>query len=159
MLMPEADETDILTVWSPLTPATIENGCLQVIPRSHRVGLLTHCADSGVRIPEPLLPADPVAVPMRAGSVLLMHRLTAHSALENQSGSIRFSFDLRYQHPDRPTGRPQLPGFLARSQARPDDVLRDVRLWHAGLEAARARLLQENKPTYFRWGSTDPICA
>ena len=33
---PEADETDMITVWFPLWDAPIESGCLEVIPRSHR---------------------------------------------------------------------------------------------------------------------------
>ena len=45
VIMPEADEGTILTVWLPLTPATAENGCLQVVPGSHRHGLTQHCPD------------------------------------------------------------------------------------------------------------------
>ena len=29
----DADETEIITVWFPLTDATVENGCLAVVPR------------------------------------------------------------------------------------------------------------------------------
>jgi phytanoyl-CoA hydroxylase len=42
----DADETDMITVWFPLTEATIENGCLAVAPRSHTEGLLPHCPAS-----------------------------------------------------------------------------------------------------------------
>ena len=42
-MLPEADEATILTVWLPLTDATEQNGCMQVIPRSHREGLKDHC--------------------------------------------------------------------------------------------------------------------
>ncbi len=38
----EADRTDIITVWIAMTDATVENGCLQVIPRSHD-RMLPHC--------------------------------------------------------------------------------------------------------------------
>ena len=48
----------------------------------------------------------PVPVPMRPGSVLLLHRLTEHSSLSNLSDGIRWSFDLRYQPVGQPTGRP-----------------------------------------------------
>ena len=37
--MPEADQATILTVWLPLTPATLENGCMTVVARSHRHGI------------------------------------------------------------------------------------------------------------------------
>ena len=39
----EADDTDILTVWLPITDATEENGCLVVGHRSHHSGLGLHC--------------------------------------------------------------------------------------------------------------------
>src|SRR5215208_8211321 len=29
-------------IWLGLTPATAENGCLRIVPRSHRLGLVTH---------------------------------------------------------------------------------------------------------------------
>src|SRR5581483_5533574 len=32
--LPEVDETEMLTVWLPVTDATVENGCLCVVPRS-----------------------------------------------------------------------------------------------------------------------------
>ena len=52
-MLEEADEATILTVWIPLNEATIENGCLQVFPRSHRDDLIDHCpTDNGMRIPD-----------------------------------------------------------------------------------------------------------
>lgn len=39
----DADETDILSVWIAVTDATEENGCLCMIPGSHREGLAPHC--------------------------------------------------------------------------------------------------------------------
>ena len=55
VLLPEADEATILTVWAPITAATLENGCLQVIPRPHRAELVAHCPTArGVAIPDTL---------------------------------------------------------------------------------------------------------
>ena len=39
----EVDNTEMLTVWFPVFDATINNGCLCVIPESHKRGLLLHC--------------------------------------------------------------------------------------------------------------------
>ena len=162
VILPEADQARILTVWMPLTEATVENGCLQVIPRSHRSDLIAHCpTEKGVAIPEKLIPtAQAVPLPMRPGSVLLMTSRTVHSSLDNVTESeIRISFDLRYQPIGEPTGRPAFPGFVARSAARPESVLRDpaawARLWHD----ARARLAAMENPTFNRWQAGVGACA
>lgn len=39
----EADGTDMLTVWFSLLDAPVEAGPFEVLPRSHRQGLLPHC--------------------------------------------------------------------------------------------------------------------
>jgi hypothetical protein len=101
----DADDTEIITVWFPLTEATRENGCLAVVPRSVEQGLLTHCPSGlGLHIPTPLFrEGDAVPLPMRPGSVLLMHRLTPHCSLRNLSDYVRWSFDLRYNPIGQPT--------------------------------------------------------
>lgn len=158
--LPEADNSDILTIWLPLTPATIENGCLTVIPGSHRGELVTHCPGvGGVQIPERLLAGPGVPIPMRPGSILLLHRLTQHASLTNRSRGIRWSFDLRYQPADQPTGRPAFPAFLARSRAHPERVVRDWRVWAAMWEEARTAMMQRRDPVFNRWTASAPVCA
>ena len=159
VVLPEADETEMLTVWLPLHDATVENGCLQVIPRSHLAGLLTHCRIDGVRIPDALLPGEPRPVPVRAGSVLLMQRRTVHSSLENRSEGVRWSFDLRYQPVGQPTGRGVFPGFVARSAAHPEQELHDPEAWRRSWERTRAVLSGSEQPTFNRWRTDDPVCA
>ena len=44
----EADPYFILTVWLPLVPATVEKGCLEIIPRTHGRGLWQHHSKRGV---------------------------------------------------------------------------------------------------------------
>jgi len=53
-----ADETNMLTVWFSITDAPVEACCLQIIPGSHRAGLLCHCPDANgeLTIPQRLLP-------------------------------------------------------------------------------------------------------
>ncbi len=160
--LPEADNTSILTVWFPITDATVENGCLRVIPGSHRKDLTTHCPDGiggGLHIPEKLLGSDPIALPMKKGSVLFMHRLTKHSSLRNLSNEVRWSFDLRYQPIGQPTGRPAFPSFIVRSRQHPESVVTDYRLWVKMWHDARARLAQAEMSTFNRWTSDSPVCA
>ena len=162
VLMPEADEATILTVWAPITEATIENGCLQVVPRTNRADLVAHCpTPEGVAIPSALLPPQAaVSLPMRPGSVLLMTQRTIHSSLDDESvNDVRISFDLRYQPTGQPTGRPAFPGFVARSRAHPESVLRDPVAWERSWIDTRDRLAAEDDPAYNRWRADSPVCA
>ena len=161
VLTEEADETDLVTVWFPLVDATEEMGCLVVVPGSHREGLLTHCPGGvGFHVPDPLFePGDGLALPMRCGSAIFMHRRTLHSSLPNRSDCIRASFDLRYQPVGQPTGRSAFPGFVARSRAHPDTEVRDPVQWTAMWTEAR-RTLAEGEPARFsRWDGSSAVCA
>jgi phytanoyl-CoA hydroxylase len=158
--LPEADQTDMLTVWLPVTDATEENGCLCVIPGSHRDGLTTHCANKGNAIPEELLGGEPRALPMTRGSVLFMNRRTKHASLRNVSDSIRWSFDLRYHPVGQPTGRPAFPGFVARSRRDPASAVTDPAAWAELWRRARTRLAAIEDPGKFnRWTGEEPVCA
>lgn len=155
--LPDADETEILTVWVAVTDATLENGCLCVVPGSHREGLVVHCRNK--QIPDALVRDDAVPVPMRRGSVLLMHRRTRHASLSNVSEDIRWSFDLRYQPIGQPTGRPMFPGFVARSRQNQESVLTDHRAWVAMWHEARSTLAEGESPEFNRWSGDHPLCA
>jgi ectoine hydroxylase-related dioxygenase (phytanoyl-CoA dioxygenase family) len=162
VVLPEADEATILTVWLPLNDATVENGCLQVIPRSHRGDLAPHCpGPRGAEIPARLLAEDrAVPLPMRAGSALLMHQRTIHSSLDNVTpDQVRISMDLRYQPIGQPTGRPAFPGFVARSHAHPERVLTDPAAWARLWLDARARLAAQETATFNRWKAGVGVCA
>lgn len=158
-LMPEADETQVLTVWLALNDATIANGCLQLIPGSHRHGLITHCHGNSMHIPERYLPGAPLTVPVRAGGLLLLHRRTVHASLENTTEEIRWSLDLRYQPTGQPTGRSVFPGFVARSTARPESVTHSPEEWLYRWLEARAILSHQDGPVFTRWQLGDPACA
>jgi hypothetical protein len=159
VLLPEADEGHILTVWFPLTDATIEQGCLRVLPESHRMGLMHHCyQDNGLAIHQ-FDDRTALPIPMAAGDVLFMHQLTCHSSLPNVSDKVRISFDLRYQPIGEPTGRPVFPGFVARSKTHPESELHDPAIWEQMWRDSRDRLAQQENPTFNRWHVTDPVCA
>ena len=48
----DLDRDPQITVWTALDPATIANGCVQVIPGSHRAGLINPSHPSGFLTPE-----------------------------------------------------------------------------------------------------------
>ena len=164
-LLDEALETDLLTVWIAVSDARKEQGCLVVIPgshRSHRGQLTVHCPEGG---PNPanyiagrrLAPGPRVPLPVRSGAVVLLHKLTQHASLPNRSGDLRFAFDLRYQPVGQPTGRPAFPAFVARSKANPGQVLRNAAtwrsLWQTSLEAIRSGAYSGPIYETARWAS------
>jgi phytanoyl-CoA hydroxylase len=160
VVLPEADQTDILTVWFPLWDATVENGCLVVWPESHRRGLIDHCpSPGGLRIPGKLLNGKAKAMPMKRGDALFMHKLTAHASHSNHSANIRWSFDLRYNPIGQPTGRGAFPGFIARSRENPAAELRDPAEWARLWYAARHTLATEGTGPFNRWSADSPVCA
>jgi phytanoyl-CoA hydroxylase len=160
VVLPEADQTDMLTVWFPLWDATVENGCLVVWPHSHRQGLLDHCPrPGGLQIPGQLLSGKAKSMPMRRGDALLMHKLTVHASHSNHSDNVRWSFDLRYNPIGQPTGRSAFPGFVARSRAHPETELRDAAAWARSWLEARDSLAAVEMGAFNRWSADSPVCA
>jgi phytanoyl-CoA hydroxylase len=164
VVMPEADDATILTVWLPVLDATIDNGCLAVIPGSHRRGIEPHCpTPNGLQIPNSYVPhGQAVPVPMWAGSVLLMTQRTMHCSLNNRTqDQVRISMDLRYQPAGQPTGRPAFApaGFVARSRAHPEQVLRDPTEWARRWLELRATLAEVENPKFNRWSADAAVCA
>jgi phytanoyl-CoA hydroxylase len=161
-VLPEADEATILTVWLPLNEATVANGCLQVVPGSHQGALVPQCPGPfGAEIPARLVEQDrALPLPMRAGSLLLMHQRTVHSSLDNSTADqVRISLDLRYQPFGQPTGRPAFPAFIARSAEHPERVLHDAAVWNASWLEARAKLASGETPVFNRWQAGIGVCA
>ena len=162
VLLPEADSSTILSCWVAVTDADEENGCMQVLPGSHRLPLYDHCpTEPQTGIPEHLLTLDDaVALPMRAGSVLFFGQNLVHGSLDNTSeNSVRISMDLRYQPAGQPSGRPHFPSFLARSEAHPERVLRDPAVWAEMWYEARDALSRGEIPAFTRWHADAPFCA
>jgi len=159
----EADKSNILSVWIPLTRATVENGCLIVEPGSHKGGLAAHCRLEDYKglygIPDRFVGENRISVPMVPGDAMFFFSKLKHASLPNISDEIRWSFDLRYNPIGEPTGRPWFPGFVARSQANPASELRDPEIWAGLWREARATLAKGEIPTFNRWSRGDPRCA
>jgi phytanoyl-CoA hydroxylase len=156
----EADDSNVISVWLPMVEATDANGCLVVVPGSHRLGLVNHCRTANLNgIPDGLIGMERRPLPMKPGDVLFFHKLTRHASLANESDHLRWSFDLRYNPIGEPTGRPWFPGFVARSRARPESELHDSEAWAALWHDARDALAPHERPEFNRWDPNDPLCA
>jgi ectoine hydroxylase-related dioxygenase (phytanoyl-CoA dioxygenase family) len=127
---PDANANPVITVWIALVDATHENGCLHLIPGTHKKRPIAHGNEtySGTGYLE--IPADYVkkrraeiiSLPVKAGSAVLFNDRLIHSSTPNNSQGVRWSIDLRYQ----PTDQDPMPyyglGFLARSAKFPEKV-------------------------------------
>jgi len=150
VLWPEADGHLIGGFWIPIVDATLENGCLEVIPGSHKLGPLPHRKVSEVEtVPEAVPKVAPTPVPVKAGDAILLRNYILHRARVNSSNGIRWSLDLRYQHPYTPTGRPYYPSFLVRSKMKPEAVQNDFEQWSRNWEFALDAT--QNIKIYSRW--------
>jgi ectoine hydroxylase-related dioxygenase (phytanoyl-CoA dioxygenase family) len=113
-----------------LTDATEENGCPWVVPGLHRRGTLAHeYSDIGfvcLRDPD-----DAVAVPARAGSIVVFSSLTPHSTGPNRTGDVRKAYIVQYAPSGAEVVRPGPGGAELRTPAAADgrqyEVLRGGR--------------------------------
>jgi hypothetical protein len=136
----DADDSQIITCWIALADATVENGCMEVLPGVFKTGLLPHRAGpGGATIKEEVMPAvAPMPVPVKKGGAVFMHKCTPHRSTPNFTDGVRWSLDLRYQPTGQPTGRAWWPEFVARSKTRPESVLTDYDLWRDRWQQALA---------------------
>jgi hypothetical protein len=138
-LAPGAEHTLQPTAWIPLVDADEVNGTLQVLRGGHRSGqIFRHQPErtSGhekswyLRIADEDLPAgEIVTCQMPMGSLLLINQLIPHRSTENYSDKIRWSVDLRWQHPDEPSGFEQVKECILMRTARDPQHRIDWTAW------------------------------
>jgi phytanoyl-CoA hydroxylase len=147
---PYCDNALVLTAWIPLVDADEENGCMWVIPGSHRMPVIKHRMHESGRYleiaDEDLPPGQRVCCPVPKGGALLITNRMIHGSFLNRTNGVRWSMDLRYQSASLPTNAAitRLPGeitaaqesdapaacyppdrdFLVRSKLRPGEVTR-----------------------------------
>ncbi|SMX22839.1 phytanoyl-CoA dioxygenase family protein [Boseongicola aestuarii] len=156
----EADRTEMVTCWLAITDATVENGCLQVLPKAPAQEMLPHCPQRQTAIaPGYVAEEKAVPLPVAAGGMVLFHPLTPHASLMNKTDGFRWSFDLRFHVTGQPSGRNHFPDFIARSRAHPETELHDWQEWKKMWEEARARLSKSPHIAIHRWQSDSPACA
>jgi len=156
-VLPEADNTNQLTVWIAVTDANEENGCLVSIPGSHLEGAHSHVP--GIIPREPTIPESiisgrkGVALPVKKGGLVIFHKQNIHCSLPNRSDHLRWSVDVRYHPIGQASGRPAFPGFVARSRSNPDAELKDPKLWSQMWQTARTKIIQGEYqgPVFHDW--------
>ncbi len=112
----------IITIWLALDPATIANGCVEVIPGSHRLGLLRpqgHVIGADLER-EHCPPGASAFLELPAGEAVLLHNWLLHRSDRNATDHPRRAFSVclmdaatrRRDDPDHPFPMLFGPGAL-----------------------------------------------
>jgi len=97
--------TPSTSAWIALTPSTRENGCMRVIPGSHKLGALDHENISedpnllnrrGERIKMDVAESAAVDIVLQPGQMSLHQSTIVHGSNPNTSGAPRIGFIVRY---------------------------------------------------------------
>ena len=95
--------TDLAAVMVYLDDATAMNGCMSVIPGSHRQGLREHRIDgwfTGCCTEQAWDGDEPALLEMKASGITIHHCLTLHSSEPNRSADPRRTLVLQYRAAD-----------------------------------------------------------
>lgn len=89
-----------ITCWTAITRSFLENGCIWVIPGSHKTGLQQHVWS--VELHEHQVKVDEskaIPVPMERGQVAIFSSLTLHKSGPNISSQPRLGYVPQYHSP------------------------------------------------------------
>ena len=108
------DTSDLVTAWLALSPATLDSGCMRVLPGSHQGELLPHQDEyrpdnmltRGQEIAVQVDEAETVPMPLQPGELSLHNVRLAHASGPNQSEDRRIGLSLHYM----PTRTKQVVG-------------------------------------------------
>jgi hypothetical protein len=105
---------EALSIWIPLQEATLENGCMQFVPGSHRQDVLPHHSIGhdprviGLEVDDvEQVVAQAVACPLPAGGATIHHCRTLHYTGPNQSDSARRAYILSFRAPPQKRREPR----------------------------------------------------
>jgi ectoine hydroxylase-related dioxygenase (phytanoyl-CoA dioxygenase family) len=120
---------DYLTCWVAITDATLDNGCVSVVPGVHRDGTLRHVTTD---IGQECWGDHDLAVqaPVSAGSIVVFSSLTPHFTGRNRTDEVRKAYIVQYCHDGAVAHLPDRAGEMGppMPQVDPDrqfPVLRD----------------------------------
>lgn len=95
----DLDRDPLITIWIALDPATIANGCVQVLPGSHQ-RLINPDDASGFLTPAhtaaALANAAPLFLELQAGEAVLLHNWLLHASEVNKTDIPRRAFSICY---------------------------------------------------------------
>ncbi len=87
----------VVGVWIALDRATVENGCMHVVPGSHRSGPRPHYHDRDCQLPDDVVDVShDTAVPLGPGGALIFSSLLHHGTPPNASADRRRALQFHY---------------------------------------------------------------
>lgn len=95
-----------LTVWIALTDAHVDNGCMYVIPGTHRRPVTFRKGGESrfygfkAVVPDPAIPTPPVPVELEAGEAFIFSERVLHGSYENSSDRRRVALNARVIQPN-----------------------------------------------------------
>ena len=98
------DTDHMVSIWLALSPATLETGCMRVLPGSHQGDLLPHSDEykennlltRGQEIAVQVDEAKAVAMPLQPGEISLHNVRLAHASGPNRSTDRRIGLSMHY---------------------------------------------------------------
>ena len=122
------DPPELVTAWVALSPATMDSGCIQVLPGSQKLGMLpvdysevhpTNMLASGQRVVYDVDESKAVPMPLRPGEASFHHVCSIHSSLPNHSVDRRIGFSVACMAPTvRQTTKTRATAMLLRGEDR-----------------------------------------
>lgn len=94
---------DAVVLWVPLCDVDVQLGALEVVPCSHRLGLVTTEVVDGFGMVDQFTDEDFVPVSTRQGDALFLSAFLVHRSGNNVTESIRWSCHFRYNNLEEPT--------------------------------------------------------
>ncbi len=93
------DRDPLITIWTALDPATVDNGCVWITPSRHR-SLINPDHNSGFLTEEQaeqlVARTEPVPLEVEAGESVLLHNHLPHSSGINRTDTARRAFSVCY---------------------------------------------------------------
>lgn len=93
---------EYITCWTAISRSTLENGCIWVIPGSHKRGLITHARVENTNSTDAVIESEEGAIPveMERGQVAIFSSLTLHKSGPNVSREPRVGYVPQYHVPN-----------------------------------------------------------
>jgi hypothetical protein len=125
------DRSPKITIWTALDDATVANGCMQVIPGSHKLGLFSEHGHTITEEQEAKYARDEDSVYLdaKAGEALLLDNLMLHRSGINTIDCPRRAFSVCYLDGATRTVRDPQCGFpqvFGEGALRPEEALPDA---------------------------------